>query len=488
MTGPGFSRPLSFPWHLPLALALALPFLVLFVRGLPHFPSTGRDLDVILFSLVLAGLGTLLTLFLALTLAVLGLAGRVVGGCEALLLLGYLVPPFVTGMGLLFSLGALGVRIQGVPGILLAWTLHYAPLAYLHLKPQVGLALGLLATARVHGATGIRSLKAFLPPLFPPLLVAGGTLYLALLGNFGVPAVLGLPERVYVLPTLAYARLLSPVAQDPLGEAAALGLWLALLALPAVLLARSPLLEAREPLLPPPKPLYRLLFALYALTALALVLLGLLREALQNPYTGRWDPAFTQALGLPLVQKGLRNSLLLALGATGLLLLLALALRPFPRLLKGIRGVLDIHYLLPGTLLGVSLILLLAPTPLYGTPWLLLLAYLLHFAALALRALEGGPAVEGAVLAGRVHGLSPGRAWWRLGYPLLLPSLYAGAFLIFPLAFSEITLSALLYAPGAETVGVAVLSALNGGLYREASALGLVLMALAALALLGRPR
>ncbi|MFX8558133.1 hypothetical protein ABTM03_18835, partial [Acinetobacter baumannii] len=93
-----------------------------------------------------------------------------------------------------------------------------------------------------------------------------------------------------------------------------------------------------------------LLFALYALTALALVLLGLLREALQNPYTGRWDPAFTQALGLPLVQKGLRNSLRLALGATGLLLLLALALRPFPRLLKGIRGVLDIHYLLPGTL------------------------------------------------------------------------------------------------------------------------------------------
>ncbi|MFX8891411.1 hypothetical protein ABTN09_20625, partial [Acinetobacter baumannii] len=88
---------------------------------------------------------TLLTLFLALTLAVLGLAGRVVGGCEALLLLGYLVPPFVTGMGLLFSLGARGVRIQGVPGILLAWTLHYAPLAYLHLKPQVGLALGLLA-------------------------------------------------------------------------------------------------------------------------------------------------------------------------------------------------------------------------------------------------------------------------------------------------------------------------------------------------------
>lgn len=481
-------RPPPLPWHLAVGLPLALPLLVLFVRGLPHFPSTWRDWDVVLLSLVLAGLGTALTLAIGLGLAILGRAGRVAAGWEALLLLGYLVPPFVTGMGVLFSLGALGVRLQGVPGILLAWALHYAPLAYLLLKPQVGLALGLLATARVHGATGVRALRAFLPPLFPPLLVVGGTLYLALLGNFGVPAVLGLPERVYVLPTLAYARLLSPVAQDPLGQAAALGLWLALLALPAVLIAQSPLLEAKEPLLPPSRLLYRFLFALYSVAALALVLLGLLREALQNPYTGHWDPAFAQALGLPLVQKGLRNSLLLALVATGLLLLLGLALRPFPRIQKGVRGVLDIHYLLPGTLLGIGLILLLAPTPLYGTPWLLLLAYLLNFAALALRALEGGPAVEGAVLAGRVHGLSPGRAWWRLGYPLLLPYLYAGAFLIFPLAFAEITLSALLYAPGAETVGVAVLSALNGGLYREASALGLILMGVAALALLGRPR
>ncbi|MFN3179796.1 MAG: ABC transporter permease, partial [Thermus sp.] len=384
--GPGL-----LPLPPPLALVLALPLLGLFARGLPHFPSTWRDLDVVVQNLVLAGLGTLFTLSLALGLATLGLLGRVAGGWEALLLLGYLVPPFVTGMGVLFSLGALGVRIQGVPGILLAWTLHYAPLTYLLLKPQVRLALGLLATAQVHGATGLRALRAFLPPLFPPLLVAGGTLYLALLGNFGVPAVLGLPERVYVLPTLAYARLLSPVAQDPLGEAAALGLWLALLALPAALLSRSPLLEAKEPLLPPPRPLYRIPFALYSLIALALVLLGLLREALQNPYTGGWDPAFAQALALPLVQKGLRNSLLLALGATGILLLLAMALRPFPCLLKGVRGVLDIHYLLPGTLLGVGLILLLAPTPLYGTPWILLLASLLNFAARGGGAREGGP-------------------------------------------------------------------------------------------------
>ncbi|GAA6755739.1 hypothetical protein Thermus77420_12150 [Thermus thalpophilus] len=477
-------RSLAF---LTLTLLPTLPLLVLLPRGLPHLLPP-RDLDVVFHTGMLAMGGTLLALGLGLALAYLAVRGAVGPIWESLLLLNYLVPPFVTGMGILFSLQVFGVKAYGVPGILLAWTLHYTPLAYLLLKPQVEGALPLLQTARVHGVTGVRRLRAFLPPLLPPLLVAGGTLYLALLGNFGVPAVLGLPERVYTLPTLAYARLTNPLAQDPLGEAAALGLWLGLLALPALLLSRPPLLEAPTSLLERPHRAFRFLFALYALGSPGLSFLGLLREALFNPYTGRLDPAFAQALALPLLRQGLLHSLLLSLLATSLLLSLALLPKPFPQTLRVARGALDLTYLMPGTLLGIGLILLLAPTSLYGTPWLLLLAYLLNFAALALRSLEAGVRVEGAVLAGRVHGLPFWHSWLRLGYPLLLPSLFAGSFLLFPLAFAEVTLSALLYAPGSETVGVTVLSALNGGLYREAAALGLILAGVAALGLLGRPR
>lgn len=474
---------------IPFALALlgTSPLLALLPRGLPHLLPP-KDLDVVVLSLGLAASGTLLALGLGLALAYLALMGGVSRLWEGVFLLSYLVPPFVTGMGLLFTLQELGLKAYGVPGILLAWTLHYAPLAYLLLKPQVQAALPLLQAARVHGLKGWKRLYAFLPPLLPSLLVTGGALYLALLGNFGVPAVLGLPERVYTLPTLAYARLTSPLAQDPIGEAAALGLWLGLLALPAILLARPALLEAHPALPEGRRGGFRLLFATYSLFALGLSLFGLLREALLNPYTGAWDPAFARAWELPLVRQGLLHSLLLALLTTGVLLALALVVRPFPHTMRSLRQSLDLAYLLPGTLLGIVLILLLAPTRLYATPALLLLAYLWNFASLALRAVEGGVKVEEMVLAGRVHGLSLPKAWARVGYPLLLPSAFAGAFLIFPLAVSEITLSSLLYAPGAETVGVAVLSALNGGLYREAASLGLLLLALAALGLLGRPR
>jgi iron(III) transport system permease protein len=432
-----------------LAGVLALPLLALLSRALGHLAEAGEAWDVALNSLFLSTLGALLALGLGLALGWMALLGGVGRFLEGLLLLGYFIPPFVTGMGVLFSMELLGLRLPGALAILLAWTLHYTPLAYVLLKPALGNLLPSLRAAQVHGVLGGRRLRVLFPPLLPALLAVGGALYLALLGNFGVPAVLGLPDRVYVLPTLAYARLTSPVSPDPLGEASALGLLLGLLAL---LLSEA----------------------------------GLLKEALFNPYTGSLQPAFSEALAMPLVRQGLLRSFLLATAASLTTLLLALLLRPFPGAFHALRGLFDLYYLLPGTLLGLGLILLLAPTPLYATVWILLLAYLLNFASLAFRALEAGARVEAQVAAARVHGLSPFWAWLRVGFPLLRPQALGGFLVIFPLALSEITLSALLYAPGAETVGVAVLGALNGGLYREAAAIGLLLALVSALPLLAR--
>jgi iron(III) transport system permease protein len=432
-----------------LAGVLALPLLALLSRALGHLAEAGEAWDVALNSLFLSTLGALLALGLGLALGWMALLGGVGRSLEGLLLLGYFIPPFVTGMGVLFSMELLGLRLPGALAILLAWTLHYTPLAYVLLKPALGNLLPSLRAAQVHGVLGGRRVRVLFPPLLPALLAVGGALYLALLGNFGVPAVLGLPDRVYVLPTLAYARLTSPVSPDPLGEASALGLLLGLL-------------------------------------ALLLAGMGLLKEALFNPYTGSLQPAFSEALAMPLVRQGLLHSFLLAMAASLATLLLALLLRPFPGAFRALRGLFDLYYLLPGTLLGLGLILLLAPTPLYATVWILLLAYLLNFASLAFRALEAGARVEAQVAAARVHGLSPFRAWLRVGFPLLRPQALGGFLVIFPLALSEITLSALLYAPGAETIGVAVLGALNGGLYREAAAIGLLLALVSALPLLAR--
>jgi len=218
--------------------------------------------------------------------------------------------------------------------------------------------------------------------------------------------------------------------------------------------------------------------------AFGLPVIGLLRQAFLNPYTGALAPQFAAAFASPLARSAVIHSLSLATIVALVLLAGAAALAPLGGALRLLRRTLDPNYLLPGTLLGLGLIFLLVRTPLYATPLMLFVAYALHFAPLALRGVEAGTGgIDPLVFAARVHGVSARRAWLRIGFPLLRPYLGAAAFMIFPLAFSELTLSALLYAPGSETFGVVVLSALNGGLYGQGAALGLVALAVALMAL-----
>ena len=135
---------------------------------------------------------------------------------------------------------------------------------------------------------------------------------------------------------------------------------------------------------------------------------------------------------------------------------------------------------MPGTLIALGLIALFVSTPLYATPALLLLAYVLRFLT---PGIEGAQAAMTAQmrqleLAARVHGLTPAQTLRRVTLPLLRPQLLNTLSMIVPLSLSEVTLSALLYAPGAETAGVSVLNLLSEGNLRGAAALSCALLAL----------
>jgi iron(III) transport system permease protein len=132
---------------------------------------------------------------------------------------------------------------------------------------------------------------------------------------------------------------------------------------------------------------------------------------------------------------------------------------------------------LPG--LGLSL---------YNTFWILLVAYLGRFLALAFRpTLAGFMALEPALEdAARVVGAGTWRRLTRILVPLVLPAAAAGALLVFMSAFNELTVSALLWSTGNETLGVIVFRLYDEGNSPAAAAVAtlsvLVVLALAALA------
>jgi ABC-type spermidine/putrescine transport system permease subunit II len=135
---------------------------------------------------------------------------------------------------------------------------------------------------------------------------------------------------------------------------------------------------------------------------------------------------------------------------------------------------------LPGVVLAIACILLfLRPLPLigvsiYATPFIIVFAYLARFLPLALKP----PLAAMAVLARdqeEASALDGANAWQRLRHvivPNLLPAAGAGGLLVFLLAFNELTVSALLWTAGTETLGVALFSLEDAGLGGEAAAIG----------------
>jgi iron(III) transport system permease protein len=179
------------------------------------------------------------------------------------------------------------------------------------------------------------------------------------------------------------------------------------------------------------------------------------------------------------------NSFVYAGSAAFMLAFLAMALayaleRKAGQFRRVLEAVLEIPYALPGVVLAIACILLfLRPLPLigislYATPFIIVFAYLARFLPLALKP----PLAAMAVLARdqeEASALDGANAWQRLRHvivPNLLTAAAAGALMVFLLAFNELTVSALLWTAGTETLGVVLFSLEDAGLAGEAAAIG----------------
>jgi iron(III) transport system permease protein len=141
------------------------------------------------------------------------------------------------------------------------------------------------------------------------------------------------------------------------------------------------------------------------------------------------------------------------------------------RLVRVIDTLVELPYALPGIVLAIAMILVfIKPLPvlgvsIYGTLWIVGLAYVARFLVLALRPIGAAfaqldPALDEAAAAA---GAGLGRRLRDVALPMVAPAAGAGAILVFLTALNELTVSALLWSSGAETLGVIVFSLQEGG-------------------------
>ncbi|HVZ00277.1 MAG TPA: iron ABC transporter permease [Dongiaceae bacterium] len=416
-----------------------------------------------------------------------------------------------------------GHPLYGAGGVTWVMGLEHAPLVFLVVAAAIRrLPCDLVEAARSAGGRRRQVFAGIVMPLLQPALLAGGALaFVSSIGNFGTPALLGIPGRFTVLTTLIYQRL-SGFGPSVLGETAALGLVLAVLAGLGLVFQREAF--RRAPVLRSAGPSGPVIELRAARPAVALAVWAVLLMLTVVPLLALLAAALVPALGVPLTfrsatlenfayvlteyqptRRAFLNSTLLSAAAAAITALLALVLAYYAevrrwRWIRLLDVAADAPYAIPGTVLAIAMILVfLKPLPLvgvslYGTAWIILAAYLARFLAIVLRPLGAAmrqidPTLEEAA---RLAGAGGPRRLFGIVLPALRPAVASGALLVFLTAFSELTVSALLWSQGHETVGVMVFSLQSEGASSQAAAVAsltvFVILALTGLASLAARR
>ncbi|MEK1929422.1 MAG: iron ABC transporter permease [Pararhizobium sp.] len=423
--------------------------------------------------------------------------------------------PLLKTLGIAPPLGS-PQPLYSLGGIALLLGVQHAPLVFLALK--VGLASlprdGVEA-AQLAGASPFRVFRDIILPLAMPSLIAGAAIaFVSGVGNFGIPAIVGIPASIFVLPTLIYSRL-SSFGAGTFAEMAQLSMVIAMIAGLGLTVQQWALkgrdcriigLSAKNAAfsLGPIRLLTEGAFCLILVFVLVAPLAALIASSLVPAYG---VPLNFQTMSLEAYREILfrqsvtatafANSLFLAgTTACGLLLISVLtayllARRP-GKLANIIACLIEIPYALPGIVLAVAFILLLAaPLPLlnvsiYGTIWIILIAYFSSFFAVSLKPvasafLQVDPSLEEAA---RLSGAGFLRRMRDILVPLIAPAAGASVVLVFLIACTELTVSALLWTAGTQTLGVAIFNLDDSGSSDLASALSVVVVVMVILLML----
>ena len=419
--------------------------------------------------------------------------------------------PILNTLGIAPALGS-PQPMYSAEGIALLLGIQSAPLVFLAVRTQlIALPQDLLEAAKLARASQWRIWLDIIVPLCRSAIVAGAALaFVSSLGNFGIPAMLGIPAGYIVLPTLIYQQM-AGFGNDMLSQVAGLSMIIALLVLAGMLLQQWLQQRSSYALLGhTAQPIsFRLaawrlpvegLLALVLCFILVMPLLALLVSALVPALGVALTPetftlsAFYEMLGRQSVTaRAFENSMLLASLSALVLMLVSLPLgyvlmRMPLRQRALIASLIEVPYAIPGIVLAIAFILLFAkPLPLveaslYGTLGIIFVAYLSCFLSVCLKPVlaamtQMDPALEEAA---QLCGARPLRRLIDIILPLTAPAFFAGGLLVFLIAVNELTVSALLWSAGNETLGVLIFNLDESGDSVLASAIAVLVVVLVA--------
>jgi iron(III) transport system permease protein len=382
----------------------------------------------------------------------------------------------------LFGLSEPVFNVYSPFGIVWVLALYETPLAFLFVAGAFRKMDPSLEEASRMAGAGIlgTTLRITLPLMLPSILAAALLIFVTVLGSLEVPLILGIPARFAVLTT----ELFSLTNEYPARYNGAATLCTIVLVVTAlclflqrrVLLRRSYVTVTGKAYRPTRTNIGRWKWAalawtlLYLLVAVVLPFFAILVQSFDSVWTGsiRWSQFSLENyryifFGYEAGRQAFVNTMILAFSGatlcTGLAVITAYLV--FRSRLPG-RGTLDLlsglPLAVPGAIFAVGVAICWIQSPLYGSLWIILIAYVAKFTPYAQRSVSAtllsvSPELDEC-------SRTSGASWWHtmrnVVLPLLKPGIVGGWLLIFIIIIRELGMSLFLYRTGTETIGIAI--------------------------------
>src|SRR5262245_3573553 len=404
----------------------------------------------------------------------------------------------------LFGTDAVFFNVYSMGGMIWVDALHYSPMAFLLMTAAFRAMDPALEESAVMSGASVWQVvtKVTLPLVWPAIFATLLILFVRAIESFEVPALLGLPVGIQVFTSAIYQAVHRYPSQVGLASSYAVTLLLITTVgvyFQSVLSSRGNKyatmtgkgFRPRQIDLGPWRYAAVGVFLLYFLFIVVLPFAVLVWSSFQKFYSVPSMEAiqrmtlepYRTVFDHPGLWRAVWNSLLLAVGCATLIMLVTSVIcwivvktkLPGRWLLDNIAS---LPMVFPGIVLGLSIMILYLyfPIGVYGTIWILLIAYITRFLPYGLRynttsmlqihkELEESAAMSGASWA---------TTFRRIILPLLKPGLVAGWIYIMIVSIRELSSSILLYSPGNEVLSILIWELWENGQYVELSALGVM--------------
>ncbi|AJQ29999.1 ABC transporter permease [Pelosinus fermentans] len=455
---------------------------------------------------------TILSIMIGTALAYLMTAFKVKGkgAVEVLVIISMLSPPFIGAYSWVLLGGRSGIMTQflsdlfhmewpsiyGFSGILLVLTLKLYPFIYLYVSGALKkIDASLIEAAESLGCSGIKKIVTVIMPLVMPTLLAGALMvFMNALADFGTPMLIG--EGFNVMPVMIYSEFINEVGGQA-NFAAAMATLMVILTTTIFLLQKyvvnrkSFTMSSLRPM--QAKGLSGLKNAVMHIAIYGLVLVSVIPQVtvIYTSFLKTKGQIFVSGFSMDSYRIVFDN-LALAITNTYVYSFVAILLIVFFGMLVAyittrrkswLTDIIDtltmFPYIIPGSVLGITLLLAFNEDPLIlsGTATIIIVSLVIRRLPYTLRSSSAilyqiSPSVEEASIS---LGASPLKTFFKITAVMMIPGVLSGAILSWITCINELSSSVILYTGGTKTMSVAIYTEVIRASYGTAAALSTIL-------------